>query len=126
MPAPSQRYFQRFSNIGGTAVAGNLQVALQVDTARRAVIIQSVRVLRASGASGTNVQPRLYDATGASAGAVSERWRASSATAPGTLVNTYNINAVAFTSATGVLFFIVDGDAADTFEYEVVLESAQP
>ena len=125
----AERYFQRFATAGmggtGVPVSGTAEVTLAVGSARKTVIAQAVAVFRATGAGG-NIQPRLYNISGGAAGSVGERWRASAATAGGTLVNTTGINRPLVTDASGNLYFSVSGDAGDTFDYEVILEQAWP
>jgi len=99
-------------------VAGTAEIDMELP-ANPGMILLSVRSIRATGASGTNQQPRVYLTSGAAAGSVSEKWRAAAATAPGTLVNTYNINAPVNPTA-GHVYAKIDGDAADTFTYEFV------
>lgn len=132
MPTSVTTPYQRFALVSGTGVVGTTEVVLTVApstdaagvaNARKVMNLVAVRVIRSAGASGTNMRPRIYDVSGAAAGAVSERWRASAATAPGTLINTYAINAPMAVSSSGLLYFIVDGDAADNFYYDLIFEA---
>lgn len=129
MPTNVTTPYQRFALTSGTAVAGNAEVALNVAVllnstgganSRMCVDLVAVRVIRATGATVTTIQPRVYDTSGAAAGTIAEKWRAAAATAPGTLVNTYNIHAPMYVTSDGLLYFKVDGDALDTFFYELI------
>jgi hypothetical protein len=100
-----------------TAPAGNAEISIPLPCN---ALLLGVRSIRATGASGTNQQPRVYRVSGAAAGAWGEVWRAAAATAPGTLVNTYNINAPVYCA--GALYAKLDADAADTFNVEFVFQ----
>lgn len=120
--------YQRFT---GSAV-GNAVVLLSVapmlsttgvDNAVKCNLLLAVRAIRTAGASGTNITPRIMDSATGSAGDVSQKWAAAGATAPGTLVNTYNINDPIYCTTAGKLWFTLAGDAADTFFYEIIFQA---
>lgn len=132
MPTSVTTPYQRFSLVSGTGVVGTTQVVLTVApqtdaagvaNASKVMSLVAVRVIRSAGSSGTNMRPRIYDVSGAAAGTIAEKWRASAATAPGTLINTFAINAPMAVTTSGLLYFIVDGDAADQFYYDLIFES---
>jgi hypothetical protein len=106
----------RFTD-GGTPVTGTAAVTLQFGEAQRRVMLYKNKTIRATGASGTNIQPRVYNTSGGAAGAITDEWRAASATAPGTLVNTTEINQLCVLDANQRLYYTVGGDVADTFSY---------
>lgn len=123
---------QRISRVSGTGINGNVEAVLTVApntsaqgvaNAKKVMNLVAVRVIRSAGVSVTNIRPRIYDASGAGAGTIAEKWRASAATSPTTLVNTFAINAPMAVSSGGLLYFIADGDAADQFYYDLIFES---
>lgn len=123
MAQSSTRNFQRLAVVTGTSPAdGNEEQALACGMAARRYMFHSIRCIRSAGVSATNIRPRLYNVSGAAAGTIAEIWRAAAGTAPGTLVQTTNILAPCVTDASGNLYLIMDGDAADQFYYEIFLE----
>lgn len=120
--------YQRFTS----SAAGNAAVELVVtpsttatgtDNASKCNLLLAVRVFRTAGASATNIRPRIMNASTGASGDVTQKWEASAATAPGTLVNTYAINDPIYCTAAGKLWFTVAGDAADTFFYEIIFQA---
>lgn len=110
----------RVTNIGGTALVGNVQATLQLSSQAKPVklSVMSVKVKRKTGASATAHQARLGNVSGFTADAVSQFFRAT-ATAAGTMYSATDINQPFYTDANGRIYLSLDADAADTFEYEI-------
>lgn len=140
----TQRHFIAFTSsdvrsiVGGVegaaaAVAGNAEVTLPLGLVmstssglpaalrRKKVVLAQVEVMRKTGASGTNYQPQVYDASGAATTAWATKYLGG-ATAPGTRFGVTGINQILHTNTDGNLYFKVNGDAADTFDYIVWFE----
>lgn len=123
---PSTRVYAYFGTDVDSATyaapAGNAQVAVKVSSKRSKVIIRSWHSVRKTGASATNNQPRVGNKTGFAAGDVNQRWRAAAATAPATAIHGTDLNHDTVTDADGYLYLVMDGDAADTFTWELGVE----
>jgi hypothetical protein len=123
--------FDRRHNIDGTQVKGNVEVEVVLSSSEvTKVRLQAVLVKKTGGAGVATNRPRVYLTSGDAADAVSERWRAGAATPAGDLINTYNIlrpfTTIRFPSGTNAgkygFYFIIDGDAANDFTYELFYE----
>lgn len=119
MPA-APRPFTNINNIG-SAAAGTAEVAIVVSSAKVKVLIHSLVSGRKTGVSATNFRPRLYNKAGEAAETMYQKYRAA-ATAPTVLVGVVDISMPCYTDTAGKLYFKADGDAADTFEYDMWLE----
>lgn len=105
-------------NVGGVAVAGDAEVEIQVSDRTTKVVLHTVQAKRSAGASATNFQPRVYNASSGAADAMSQKWRGSS-TAPTALFGVSGIARELETDTSGKFYLALDGDAADSFEYEI-------
>jgi hypothetical protein len=110
----------RITNIGGTALAGNVEAVLQLSSQLKPIKLSvlSVKVLRKTGASATAHQVRISSAPGASANSITQFFRAV-ATPAASLYAVASIEQPFYTDALGRVYLNLDADAADTFEYEV-------
>jgi hypothetical protein len=119
------------ADVGAAAVAGDGEVVLSFGTTlagfsvpaalrRRKVVLWRVDFKRKTGGSATNYTPALADASGASSSDWSVKYLGS-ATAPGTRFSVTDIEMPMFTDngTTNKLYLKLNGDAADTFDYEV-------
>lgn len=118
----------------GAPVAGNAWVTLDCGDVsamlapaaarRRKLVLHSIDVLRASGASATAHTAIVADVTGAASTAWAAKY-VGGAVAAATRFTADGINRPMHTSTAGKLFFTPGGDAADTFDYVVVFEVLQ-
>jgi hypothetical protein len=119
------------ADVGKAAVAGDGEVELSFGTSlvganaasalrRRKVVLWRVDFKRKTGGSATNYTPALADASGASSSDWSVKYLGA-ATAPGTRFSVTDIEMPMFTDngTTNKLYLKLNGDAADTFDYEV-------
>lgn len=117
-----RRAFARRTNIGGTGLAGTTETAIVAADTAVNIMLYSLKTLRKTGASGTARQARIYTTTGEASGGLSEHFRSAAAVAPATLVNTVGINVCVRLAAGATLFLKMDGDAADTFDWDLWYE----
>ena len=110
--------------VSAAAVAGSTEAIVQIASAAVKVCVRQVKVKRATGVSATNIRPRLYNAAGGAADAFTEVFRAAVATVPADLAATV-VERYTSTDSLGRLYLKVDGDAADTFSWEVWAEMVQ-
>jgi hypothetical protein len=110
----------RVTNIGGAALTGNVEAALQLSSQLKPVklMLLSVKALRKTGASATAHQMRIANTPGASADGITQFFRAV-ATPAASLYAVADINQPFYTDALGRIYLNLDADAADTFQYEV-------
>lgn len=101
----------------GTGVTGTEEVSIIVADNPVKIMLYSLKTLRATGASATARQPRIYTTASAAAGAFSEEFRSPAAVAPATLLYTVGIGTCIQLAAGAVLYMKIDGDVADTFDW---------
>lgn len=109
--------FARKTNIGGTGVTGTEEVSIIVADNPVKIMLHSFKSLRKTGASATARRPRIYTTAAGAAGSLSEEYRATAAVAPATLQYEVNIGTCIQLAAGAVLYMMIDGDAADTFDW---------
>lgn len=111
----------------GAPVAGDAEVSFTIakhaasvsaGNRRRKLMLWRVEAMRATGASATNYTPQVYNATGAATTAWATKYLGGS-TAPGTRFDVTDIEGPMYTDTSGQVFFRVNGDAADTFDFAV-------
>lgn len=110
----------RVHNIGGTVLLGNAEGVLQVSSQGKPVklLLLAFKCQRKSGASATNFQPRLSNAVGGAADAMSQFFRGG-LTAAGTMYSVTAIEQPFYTDALGCIYLNLDGNVANGWEYEV-------
>lgn len=123
---PTTRVFAYFgTEVDPTAYpapAGNAVVTIKVANARKKVVIRSFHSVRKTGGSATNNRPRIGQVSTFVADDFNQRWRHSAAVAPATAIHAEGLELDAVTDDQGRLFLVMDGDAADTFKWELGVE----
>jgi hypothetical protein len=100
---------------------GPVSEHLPAQDRRKKFALWRVEVMRATGVSATDYQPQVYDATGAATTAWATKYLGA-LTLETARFDVTSIDAPLYTSTAGYLFFKVNGDAADTFNYAVWFE----